>query len=89
MSQGPKAARLGVGHGHSDVAQASQLPSLAVPQFVPLAQGLTSESKKGNSEGFLEPAPRGLSVLGRSEGGGEGPERRRRKQRRDKGPIHL
>lgn len=41
--------------------------------------GLTSEGKKGNSEGFLESAPRGLSVLGRSERGREGPRKAEKK----------
>lgn len=52
----------------------------------PCLPGLTSKSKKGNSEGFLELAPRGLSVLGRSKREGGAEKGLRRKPRPDKGP---
>lgn len=64
--------------------------SLTLPALSPSSPGLTTESKKGNSEGFLEPAPRGLSVLGRSKRGREGPEKGGEESRgKTKGPVHL
>lgn len=82
VSQGPKATRRpetcqawawggawALGDGIS--LQAAFLPHPS--PMCPSRPGLTSKSKQGNSEGFLELAPRGLSVLGRSkrEGGAE------------------
>lgn len=95
-SQGPKATsrhrtaglRLGVGRRHSEMAQASKLPS---PLWFSQS-GLTSNSKKGDSEGFLEPAPRGLSVLGRSKRGREGPRKAEKKaeaRQRARPPLKL
>lgn len=81
---------MGVGLGHCQVAQASPAASpLTLPFPVLPLESAYLKSKKGNSEGFLEPAPEAcLSWGGHGEGGG-GPEKRqreRRKGRQDKGP---
>lgn len=64
--------------------------SLTLPTLGPSSPGFTSESNKGNSEGFLEPAPRGLSVLGRSERGREGQEKGGEESKaRQRARVHL
>lgn len=94
-SQGPEATsrhrpagrRLGAGH--------RQALGWRGPPSCPLwfsRPGLTSNSKKGDSEGFLEPAPRGLSVLGRSKRGRAGPRKAEKKaeaRQRARPPLKL
>lgn len=94
-SQGPEATsrhrpagrRLGAGH--------RQALGWRGPPSCPLwfpRPGLTSNSKKGDSEGFLEPAPRGLSVLGRSKRGRAGPgkaEKKAEARQRARPPLKL
>ena len=77
----------------SEVARASAAAFLSHPSPFPVPPRQVSpppKAKKGNSEGFLEPAPRGLSELGRSQRGREGPEKGREERGgQTKGPVHL
>lgn len=64
---------LGLGRGTLRWHRPWQLPSsLTLPSPRPSPPGLTSKSKKGNSEGFLEPAPRGRLCWGGQREGGRG-----------------
>lgn len=74
QARDPRLARLGAwGRArHSGMAQASRAAFLPHSCLRPSPPGLTSKSKKGNSEGFLEPAPRGRLCWGGQREGGRG-----------------
>lgn len=64
---------LGEGQDTQGWHRPPELPSsLTPPCLRPSPPGLTSKSKKGNSEGFLEPAPRGRLCWGGQREGGRG-----------------
>lgn len=71
------------------------LPSKAVCPLLfgmlcPCLPGLTSKSKKGNSESFLELAPREACLCWGGQRGREGPRKAREESRgQTKGPVHL